>query len=271
MPPSPAYGAPVYKAPAAVTPVSTEPKTYYNSSPSSNYKPFTPLTYKPTPSPTYQKPAPPASYPSLKQLTNHFARIPAAGYQTQPLYNVPAPEVPTPEVPAPEVPAPEVLTPEVPVPEVPVPEAPTPEVPAPETPILEAAAYPTLEQLTNHFSSIPAAGYQAQSVKNVPSEVPAPEAPAVESLAPKVSASAPEDDGDVDIGAIGGHTTTLLEKERNGSLKKIKGLSAIDQEDFSVDSVEESARKRRKLVLERLNALRARGNIKNANEYYSWS
>merc|ERR1712008_637601 len=190
MPPSPAYGAPVYKAPAAVIPVSTEPKTYYNASPSSNYKPFTPLTYKPTPSPTYQKPAPPASYPSLKQLTNHFARIPAAGYQTQPLYNVPAPEVP-------------------------VPEAPTPEVPAPETPILEAAAYPTLEQLTNHFSSIPAAGYQAQSVKNVPSEVPAPEAPAVESLVPEVSAS--EVDGDVDIGAIGGHTT-LLEKERNGSL-----------------------------------------------------
>jgi len=110
-------------------------------------------------------------------------------------------------------------------------------------------------------------------VKNVPSEVPSPEAPAPETLAPEVStseASAPKDDGNVDIGAIGGHTT-LLEKERNGSLKKIKGLSAIDQEDFSVDSVEESARKRRKLVLERLNALRARGNIKNANEYYSWS
>ena len=72
---------------------------------------------------------------------------------------------------------------------------------------------------------------------------------------------------DIDISAIGGRTD-ILEEERNGSLKNTQVLSAIDQSGFSQDSFEE---KRKQLVLERLRALQARGNIKNASEYYSWS
>ena len=77
----------------------------------------------------------------------------------------------------------------------------------------------------------------------------------------------------------GRHRVTLLKQEKNGKLKDLKtfrGISAIQQEDFEVESVEEQARKRRKLVLilyaidsiSFLNRFSVSGGVKPVPQYF---